>query len=77
MMSTPQQRARGYRISFIINTLVGGFLLLLAIVAAVFEILFPAMRGGLVWGFVPAIIGCFTIGYIHRRRYLHSVAPPR
>lgn len=69
-MNTPQHPGRGYRISFIINSAVGALLLLLAAVAAVFEVLFPAVRGGLVWGFVPAIIGCFTIAFIHRRKYL-------
>ncbi len=71
IMSTPQtQNPQGYKLSFIINTAVGGFLLLLAIIAGVFEGLFPAMRGQLVWGFVPATMICWFIASLHYSKYL-------
>jgi hypothetical protein len=68
--SSPQQ-ARGYRLSFIINTAVGVFMLLLAAIGFMVELSFPSMRdSGLVWGFLPAALICFTIGIIHRQKYL-------
>jgi hypothetical protein len=70
-MNTPQtQNPRGYKLSFIINTAVGGFLLLLAIIAGFFEGLFPAVRGQLVWGFLPATMICWFIASLHYSKYL-------
>jgi NO-binding membrane sensor protein with MHYT domain len=59
-----------YKLSFIINTVVGGVMLLLAIVAQVFETIFPALRGQLVWGFVPATLMCWFIASLHYSKYL-------
>ena len=71
-MKTPPkiENPRSYKISFIINTVAGGFALLLAFVAGVFEQLFPAMRGTLVWGFVPAVMIFWFIASIHYSKYL-------
>jgi len=70
-MNTPEtQHPRGYRLSFIINTAAGGLLLLMAVVAGVFEGLSPALRGQLVWGFVPAAMVCWFIASLHYSKYL-------
>ena len=70
-MNTPQfGNPRGYKLSFIINTAVGGILLLLAVIAGVFEGLFPALRGQLVWGFVPATMICWFVASLHYSKYL-------
>lgn len=53
-----------------INTAVGGILLLLAAIAEVFEGLSPALRGQLVWGFVPATMVCWFIASLHYSKYL-------
>jgi hypothetical protein len=70
MSTTHTQQPRGYKLSFIINTAVGGLLLLVAVVAGVFEGLFPALRGQLAWGFVPAAMVCWFIASIHYSKYL-------
>jgi hypothetical protein len=70
-MNTPQdQNPRGYKLSFIINTGVGGVLLLMAVVAGACEGLFPALRGQLVLGFVPAAMICWFIASLHYSKYL-------
>ena len=69
-MKTQTQNTRGYKLSFIINTAVGGILLVLAIIAGVFEGLFPALRGQLVWGFVPAAMVCWFVASLHYSKYL-------
>jgi hypothetical protein len=71
-MNTPQtQNPRGYKLSFIINTAAGGILLLLAMIAGVFEGIVPALRGQLVWGFVPATMICWFIASLHYSKYLN------
>jgi hypothetical protein len=71
MTTSPAQKARGYRLSFIINTAVGVFLMLLAAIGFMVELSFPSMRGsGLAFGFLPAALICFSIGIIHRQKYL-------
>jgi hypothetical protein len=62
--------ARGYKLSFIINTTVGGAMLLLGIIGVVLEILLPVLRGSLAWGFFPAAVICLSVGMAHRRKYL-------
>jgi hypothetical protein len=70
-MNTPQARnPRSYKLSFIINTAVGGILLLLTVIAGVFEGFFPVLRGQLVWGFVPATMVCWFIASLHYSKYL-------
>ena len=71
IMNTSQtQNPRGYKLSFIINTAVGGILLLLGIIAGVFEGVFPSLRGQLVWGFVPATMICGFIASLNYAKYL-------
>lgn len=71
LMNTPQtQNPRNYRISFLINTIVGGIALLLAIAAGIFEQLFPSMRGKLVWGFASSTVICWFIASLHYSKYL-------
>jgi membrane-bound ClpP family serine protease len=70
-MSTSQiQSARGYRLSFVINTVLGGVMLVLGIVGIVIEVMAPSLRGSLAWGFLPAAIVCLSIGFAHRSKYL-------
>ncbi len=56
--------------SFIINTIIGGITLLLAIGAGVYENLFPAWRGQLVWSIVPMTIISWSIASLHYSKYL-------
>jgi len=70
MSTQSNQNPRRYKLSFIINTAVGGILLLLAVIAGVFEGLFPALRGQLVWGFVPATMICWFVASLHYSKYL-------
>ena len=70
MNTQSNQNPRRYKLSFIINTAVGGILLLLAVIAGVFEGLFPALRGQLVWGFVPAAMICWFVASLHYSKYL-------
>ena len=70
MNTKSNQNPRRYKLSFIINTAVGGILLLLAVIAGVFEGLFPALRGQLVWGFVPATMICWFVASLHYSKYL-------
>ncbi len=70
-MHTPQtQHPRSYKLSFSINTALGGLLLLMAVVTGVLEGLFPALRGKLVWGFVAAAMVCWFIASLHYSKYL-------
>jgi len=70
-MSTPENRnPRGYKLSFIINTIIGGIMLLVAIGAGVYENLFPAWRGQLVWSIIPTTIICWFIASLHYSKYL-------
>ena len=70
-MKTVQiESSRGYKLSFIIFTAGGGFFLLLATVAGVFEGLFPAVRGQLVWGFIPTAMLCWFMASLHYSKYL-------
>jgi hypothetical protein len=61
---------RGYRISAIINSSIGAFLLLLAVVSVLIEKKFPSLGHSLSWGFVPAAIFQLSLGFFHRRKYL-------
>ena len=74
-MSAPRtESARGYKLSFIINTAAGGLLLLLGIMGFILENVFPALQGGgLAWGFLIAAIVCLSVGFAHRRKYLSLV----
>ena len=69
--------AKAYRRSFIINTAIGGLMLLLAIVAQFFEAFFPALRWELVWGFVPGTLICWFIASLHYAKYAAMVSAER
>ncbi len=62
--------ARSYKLSFIINTIVGSFILLLAVAAGVCENLFPDFRGKLVWGFLPGVMVCWFVASLNYSKYL-------
>jgi hypothetical protein len=70
MNTSPNGNSRKYKLSFIINTIVGGIILLLAIAAGVCESLHLSLRGQLVWGFVPATMICWFIASLHYSKYL-------
>ena len=59
---------RRYRLSFIINTAVGTFLLFLSAVSYVLEHVYPAMRGELVWGFLWTAVLCLFIASLHHAK---------
>lgn len=70
-MNTPQtQNPRGYRLSFVINTVIGGLMLLLSAASFVFESLYPQLRGSLEWGFTWAAVLCLFIASLHYSKYL-------
>ena len=70
-MNTPQPgKPNGYRLSFIINGIIGGFMLLLSAVGYVIEILYPQLRGTLAWGFMFAAIVCLFVTSLHYAKYL-------
>ena len=70
-MNTSQSTTlRGYRLSFIINTIVGSLMLLLATVSYVIEIFVPTMRGTLAVGMIPGAVICLFIGSVHYSKYL-------
>jgi hypothetical protein len=72
-MNTPTKREpKSYRLSFIINTVGGGFMLLLSVVAYFIEMSYPTMRGKLVWGaMLPAVLSLFFAS-LDYSRYLNS-----
>jgi hypothetical protein len=70
MNTIPHQNGRGYRLSFIINTALGSLLLLLAAAGAIFEGVFPQMRGTLAFGFLWPAIVCLFIASLHYSKYL-------
>ena len=73
-MNAPSTReARKYRISFIINTVSGGLMLLLSTVSYTIEMFFPVLRGTLAYGFMcPAII-CLFIASLHYSKSLSLI----
>jgi hypothetical protein len=60
----------GYRLSFIINAVVGGLMLMLSAVAYVLEILHPQLRGTLAWGFTFTAVVCLFISSLHYSKFL-------
>jgi hypothetical protein len=70
-MKTPQtQNAKGYRLSFIINTVVGGLMLLLSAASQIFESAFPQLHGTLAQGFIWTAVLCLFIASLHYSKYL-------
>lgn len=71
-MNTAQaESARGYKLSFVINTVAGALLLLLGITGAVLGIFLPIFRGSLTWEFFMPALVCLSIGFAHRMAYLN------
>jgi hypothetical protein len=71
MSTSPKQKARAYRLSFIINTAIGGTLILIAILAYMERLSYPVIAHNKIqWGFELAGILCLGIAYICRRKYL-------
>ena len=71
-MNTQQQNRGGWRfkLSFIIYTIAGSLMLLFAMVAQVFELVFSPVRGQIApWFIVPAMI-CWFIASLHYSKYL-------
>jgi hypothetical protein len=70
-MNKPQtQNPKGYRLSFIINTAIGGLMLLLSTAGYVFESLHPQLRGTLSGGFTGTAVLCLFIASLHYAKYL-------
>jgi hypothetical protein len=71
-MNTEQQNRGGwgFKLSFIINTIAGSLLLLFAMVAQVFELVFSPVQGQIApWFIVPAMT-CWFIASLHYSKYL-------
>jgi hypothetical protein len=71
MKARQTQNTRGYKLSFIINTIVGGFMILLAVAGAVLD--FPMFHGGLPLSLLMTGAICMSIGYVHHRIYLNLI----
>ena len=70
-MNTPQtQNPRGYRLSFIINTAIGGLMLLLSAASFIFETVYPELRGTLEWPFTWNAVLSLFIASLHYSKYL-------
>jgi formate hydrogenlyase subunit 4 len=70
-MNTPQTPdPKGCRLSFIINTVVGGLMLLLSAISSVFETIYPQLRGTLAWGFTWTAVVCLFIASLHYAKHL-------
>jgi hypothetical protein len=66
-----KQKARAYRLSFIINTAIGGTLILIAILAYMERLAYPVIAHNKIqWGFELVGISCLAVAYICRRMYL-------
>jgi hypothetical protein len=68
MNTDPASSAKRYRLSFLINTAVGAFLLFLSIVGYVLEHLYPALRGELAWGFLWPAVLCLFVASLHHAK---------
>ena len=70
-MKTPHpENPRGYRLSFIIHSAIGGLMLLLSAAGFIFESVYPQSRGMLAWGFIWAAVLCLFIASLHYSKYL-------
>jgi hypothetical protein len=68
MNTDPASSAKRYRLSFLINTAVGAFLLFLSIVGYVLEHLYPALCGELAWGFLWPAVLCLFVASLHHAK---------
>ena len=66
----PPQNPKGYRLSFIINTGIGGLMLLLSAASFIFESFHSQLRGTLAWGFTWTAVLCLFIASLHYSKYL-------
>jgi hypothetical protein len=68
MSTDPAFSKKRYRLSFIVNTGVGAFLLFFSAIGYVLEHVYPALRGELAWGFLwPAVI-CLFVASLHHAK---------
>lgn len=65
-------KPKNYKLSFIINSVIGGLMLALSIVGYVIEIIHPQLRGTLAGGFLFTAIICLFIASLHYSKYLAS-----
>ena len=72
MDTLTKKDAKGCRVSFIWGTAIGGLMLLLSAVAYIFEIIYPAVRGTLIWGFFMPAVLMFFLASLDYSRYLNS-----
>jgi len=56
MNTTQAANPKSYRLSFVINTVIGSLMLLLSAVSFIIEAIFPPMRGSLAWCFMFAAV---------------------
>ena len=69
-MNTPKTpNPKSYRLSFIINTLIGSLMLLLSAVGFILESVHPQLRGTLAWGFTWTAVLCLFIASLHYSKY--------
>ncbi|MEI6566456.1 MAG: hypothetical protein WCR20_07265 [Verrucomicrobiota bacterium] len=70
MNTDPGKSSRGYKLSFIINTVLGGLMLLLSVFSFSLESLFPQLGGSISQGFLPGAVLCLFIASLHYAKYL-------
>ena len=70
MTTSAPQNVRRYKLSFIINTVIGGLMLLLSVFSFSLESIFPQLGGSLSHGFLPGAVLCLFIASLHYAKYL-------
>lgn len=70
MNTTPATKPKSYRLSFMINTVIGTLMLLLSAVGVIIEAIFPQMKGSLAWRFMFAAVPSLFIASLHYSKYL-------
>jgi hypothetical protein len=70
MSTSPKQKAGAYRLSFIINTAIGGTLILVGVLEFLERVAYPVVaHTKFEWGFELTGILCLIIAYICHRKY--------
>ena len=70
MNTTQAANPKSYRLSFVINTVIGSLMLLLSAVSFIIEAIFPPMRGSLAWCFMFAAVPSLFVASLHYSKYL-------
>lgn len=70
MNTAENQKGRGFKLSFIINTIVGSLALAAMIASFAVETAHPGLRGQIAWGFLSTVIVSYFMASLHYAKYL-------